>query len=77
MKREGVRTLFIRSYLRALNRYLTFENAFWMCKFENILKMPKFDNFVMILVSVQNTYKVFILKIFQKRSVLCENFFCL
>ena len=36
-----------------------------MCKFENISKMPKFGNFVMILISVENAYKVFVLKIFQ------------
>ena len=38
------------------------------------LKMPKFGNFVMILVSVENAYKVFILKIFQK-SVCVKNVF--
>ena len=42
MKKEGVSTPFIRSYLWALNRQLTlFENSF-VCMFENILKMPKF-----------------------------------
>ena len=31
-----------------------------MFVFENILKMPKYDNFVMILVLVKNAYRVFV-----------------
>ena len=39
--------------------------------FENILKIPKYGSFLMILVSVKNAYKVFVfLKVFQKS--VCE-----
>ena len=58
MKIEGVSTLFICSYLRALNRFLTFE-MLCVCLLENTLKIPKYGNFVMILVSVENVYKMF------------------
>ena len=52
-----------------------------VCMFENTLKMPKYGKFVMILVSVKNEYKVFILenisgKVFVKKRCflfcLCE-----
>ena len=38
MKRGGVGTLFICSYLRALNRLAQFENSLF-CVFKNILKI--------------------------------------
>ena len=38
MKREGVSTLFIRSYLRDLNRLVNFEKKN-LCVFANILKI--------------------------------------
>ena len=61
MKREGVSTLFIRSYLWALNFLAHIENFICVCDlFENILKRQSTTNFVMILVSVlKNAYKVF------------------
>ena len=43
MKREGVSTLFISNYLRALNRLAHFLKIALCCVFENILKMPKFE----------------------------------
>ena len=52
MKSEGVSTLFIRSYLRSLNRLLT---LFALCVyFEKVLKMPnsKAYYFMINLVSV-------------------------
>ena len=74
MKREGVSTLFIHSYLRALSFYLTlkcFVNFFGVwCKFENILKMPKFGKLCNDSRIVENVYKVLVLKIFVERRCL-------
>ena len=76
MKRKGVITLFIRSYLRALNCLAHFRKVA-LCLydlFENILKCQCKANFVIILVSVlMNVYKVF-LKICVLK-VQCENVF--
>ena len=41
--------------------------------FENILKMPKYDNFVMILVSVKNAYKVFVFENISEKSVYVKD----
>ena len=47
-----------------------------MCKFKNVLKMPKFGNFVMILVSLRMHTKCFLsLKNIQKS--VCEKMFVL
>ena len=75
MKREDVSTLFICSYLRALNRQLTFEIILWMCKFENIFKIPKFGKLYNDSHIVENAYKVFVLKIFQRKKCLCGKMF--
>ena len=50
MKKEGVITLLIRSYLWALNLLAHIE-ILCLCTFEFFFKMPKCDSFVMILVS--------------------------
>ena len=60
MKSEGVSTLFIHSYLRALNCLAQFENALRMCKFENNLKMYKFGKLFNDSRIVENAYKVFV-----------------
>ena len=60
MKMEGVSTFIISSYLQALNRQLTlFENA-CLCVWKYFEICQQLGNFVMILVSVKNAYKVFV-----------------
>ena len=58
MKREGISTILICSYLRALSFYLTLkyfcEGVLVWCKFKIILKTPLFlANFVMIIISIR------------------------
>ena len=61
MKREGVSTLFICSYLRTLNLLAHFENLlFCVSVLKIFLNSQCKANFVMILVSIlKNAYKVF------------------
>ena len=48
MKREGISTLSIRSYLRALNCFSSLKFAFCVCVFENVFKKAFRFDFVMI-----------------------------
>ena len=69
MKMEGVSTLFIRSYLQALNRQLTlFQKLLCECVFGKYFEMPILrQDFIIILVSVlENAYKVFQTQAFSK-----------
>ena len=87
MKREGISTLFIRSYLRALNFLITLKMLCVLCKFENILKTPSFRKLCNDSRIVENVYKVLVLKIFFEKGVFgkmfvfervrCENGFSL
>ena len=72
MKRKGVSTFFICSYLRALNRLAHFENDLCMYLFEN----AKYDTFVMIFISIKNAYKVFAFENISKKCD-CEKKRCL
>ena len=69
MEREGINTLSIRSYLRALSCQLTLKMRFGV--FENIFeKTPQCGELCKDSRIVENVYKVFLsLKTIQKKGV--------